>query len=145
MSTMASHEDANLILKLYELRREERMRTARSWFVQSFHAKTVEDFNKLCPAGSAENASARQMVTYWEMAASFLNSGVLNKELFYRSGMEMLLTYIRVEPVMREMRQVQSNPLIYGELEKASLEMIDWLKNESPGAFEAFAKRVSGT
>ncbi len=145
MSTMASHEDANLILKLYELRREERMRTARSWFVQSFHAKTVEDFNKLCPAGSAENASARQMVTYWEMAASFLNSGVLNKELFYRSGMEMLLTYIRVEPVMREMRQVQFNPLIYGELEKASLEMIDWLKNESPGAFEAFAKRVSGT
>ena len=145
MHTMASHEDASLILKLYELRREERMRTARSWFVQSFHAKTVEDFNKLCPAGSAENASARQMVTYWEMAASFLNSGVLNKELFYRSGMEMLLTYIRVEPVMREMRQVHSNPLIYGELEKASIEMIDWLKNESPGAYEAFVKRVSGT
>ncbi len=145
MPTMASHEDASLILKLYDLRREERMRTARSWFVQSFHAKTVEDFNKLCPAGSAENASARQMVTYWEMAASFLNSGVLNKELFYRSGMEMLLTYIRVEPVMREMRIAHSNPLIYGELEKASLEMIDWLKEEAPGAYDAFVKRVSGT
>lgn len=142
---MASHEDANLILKLYELRREERMRSARSWFVQSFHVKTVEDFHKVCPVGSAENASARQVITYWEMAASFLNSGILNKELFYRSGMEMLLTYIRVQPIMKEMRAAQSSPLIYGELEKASLEMIEWLNQEAPGTFEAFVKRVSGT
>ena len=145
MSTMASHEDASLIIKLYELRREERMRTARSWFVQSFHAKSMEEFLKLCPSGSAENASARQVVTYWEMAASFLNSGILNKELFYRNSMEMLLTYVRVEKVMNEMRVAYLNPFIYGELEKASLEMIEWLNTQSPGAFEAFKKRVGGS
>ena len=144
MSTMASHEDANLIIKLYELRREDRMRAARTWFVQSFHADTLEDFRKLCPQDSAENASYRQVTTYWEMAASFLNSGVLNKELFYRSGMEMLLTYERVRMLMLEMRESRQNPNIYGELEKASVEMIEWMNSQAPHAFATFAKMVRG-
>ena len=144
MSTMASHEDANLIIKLYELRREDRMRAARTWFVQSFHADTLEDFRKLCPPDSAENASYRQVATYWEMAASFLNSGVLNKELFYRSGMEMLLTYERVRMLMLEMRESRQNPNVYGELEKASVEMIEWMNSQAPHAYAAFAKMVRG-
>jgi len=144
MSTMASHEDASLVLKLYELRREERMRTARAWFAQSFHPKTMDEFNTLCPQGSAENASFRQMVTYWEMAASFLNSGILNKELFYRSGMEMLFTYERLAPLIASARVANSNPLLYAELEKASQEMIEWLNAHAPGAYSAFSKRVRG-
>jgi hypothetical protein len=144
MSTMASHEDANLILKLYELRREERMRTARTWFVQSFKVETVEQFHKLCPQDSAEAASVRQMVTYWEMAASFLNAGVLNKELFYRSGMEMLFTYERIRTVLPEMRTAFGNPFLYCELEKASLELIEWLNTQSPDIYSGFSKRVRG-
>ena len=144
MSTMASHEDANLILKLYELRREERMRSARAWFVQHFHVKTLEEFRKLCPQDTPENASFRQMVTYWEMAASFLNSGLLNKELFYRSGMEMLFTYERLRSLVPELRKSRSNPMLYGELEKASLEMIEWLDSQSPETYPAFSKMVRG-
>jgi hypothetical protein len=61
----ATHEDAHLILKLYDLRREERMRKARAWFVSNFKVKTVAEFHQLCPPGSDENAFARQMITYW--------------------------------------------------------------------------------
>jgi len=144
MSTMASLDDANLILKLYELRREERMRAARAWFVQSFKVETVEQFHKLCPQDSAESASARQMVTYWEMVASFLNAGVLNKELFYRSGMELLFTYERIRTVLPEMRQTFGNPFLYGQLEQSAKEMIEWLNTQSPDVYPAFSKRVRG-
>ena len=120
------------------------MRSARTWFVQSFHVKSLEDFRKLCPQDSAENASFRQMVTYWEMAASFLNSGVLNKELFYRSGMEMLLTYERLRDLLPEVRNARQNPFLYGELEKASQEMIEWLNSQSPETYPAFSKMVRG-
>jgi len=142
---MASHDDANLILRLYELRREERMRKARAWFVESYHAETLEESHKLCPPGSAENASLRQMVTYWEMVASFLNAGILNKELFYKNGMEMLLTFERIRPVMPEMRAMRKNPNLYGELEKASEEYIEWMNAQAPEAFETFAKMVRGS
>ena len=141
---MASHEDANLILRLYELRREEKMRTARTWFVQSFHPKSLEEFRKLCPQDTPENAYFRQMVTYWEMAASFLNSGVLHKELFYRSGMEMLFVYERMRTLIPEFRQSRSNPFLYGELEKAAKEMIEWLNSQSPDTYPAFSKMVRG-
>jgi hypothetical protein len=65
----ATHEDANLLLRLYDIRREERMRKARDWFAKDFHVSTVEGFQKLCPIGSEENASFRMVVSYWDMAA----------------------------------------------------------------------------
>ena len=142
---MASHEDANLILKLYELRREEKMRAARTWFVQSFHPASLEEFRKLCPQDSSENAYFRQMVTYWEMVASFLNSGVLHKELFYRSGMELLFVYERMRTLIPEFRTSRSNPFLYGELDKAANEMIEWLNSQSPDTYPAFSKMVRGS
>ena len=66
------------------------MREARKWFRASFKAKTPEELSAMCPAGSEPNASYRMVTTYWEMVASFVTSGVLNAELFYQSGRELL-------------------------------------------------------
>ena len=78
----ATYDDAQLLLRLYELRREEKMRTARNWFMRNFRAETLEQFQDLCPLGSEENAYYRMVVSYWEMAASFVAMGVLHHELF---------------------------------------------------------------
>ena len=86
-----TYDDANLILRLYEMRREDKMRTARDWFAQNFHFKTMEDYNRQCPASSSMNAYSRMVMSYWEMVASFITGGVLNQELFFQNGMEMLL------------------------------------------------------
>ena len=86
----ATYDDVNLILRLYEMRRDDRLREARKWFTGSFKVKTFEEFTALCPPGSEPNASYRMVTTYWEMVASFLTSGVLNAELFYQSGRELL-------------------------------------------------------
>jgi hypothetical protein len=144
MSNMPDHNDANLILRLYELRREERMRKARAWYLSSFTFKTVEEFLTACPMGGEESASARMVLSYWDMVSSFLNSGVLDRELFYKSGNELLFTYLRFSHLLSATREMYGDPTAYSELEQAGDAMIEWKKSRSLEGFEAFRKRVRG-
>src|SRR6185503_15409828 len=90
MANQATYDDANFILRLYELRREEKLRLARDWFGANFKASTMEELQKIALQGSKENTYMRMVVSYWEMAAGFVTAGVLNKELFFQSSGEML-------------------------------------------------------
>src|ERR1700730_13892593 len=98
----ATYDDVNLILRLYELRREEKLRTARAWFSSNFKVKSLAEYTELCPKGTENNAYARQVMTYWEMVASFITSGVLNQGLFFQSGRELLFVWTRVQPILPE-------------------------------------------
>jgi hypothetical protein len=140
----ATYDDVNLILKLYELRREERLRQARAWFTASFKAKTMAEFAALCPPGSEQHASYRMTTTYWEMVASFLTNGVLNAELFYQSGRELLLVWERMRDLVPHLREQYKHPKEYQNLESAAGAFIAWWTRQSPGAYEAFSKRVRG-
>jgi hypothetical protein len=140
----ATYDDVNLILRLYEMRREDRLREARKWFTASFKVKTFEDFQALCPPGSEQNASYRMMVTYWEMVASFLTSGVLNNELFYQSGRELLLVWERVRDIVPAAREAYKHPRELRNLEEAATAYIGWWNHTAPGAYDAFSKRVRG-
>ena len=140
----ATYDDVKLILQLYEMRREARLREARRWFTASFKPKTYEDFSALCPPGSEPNASYRMVTTYWEMVASFLTSGVLNPELFYQSGRELLFVWERVRDIVPSIRDIVQNPRELKNLEEAATAFTAWWKQQSPGAYEAFSKRVRG-
>ena len=140
----ATYDDVNLVLRLYEMRREERLREARRWFAASFKVKTFDDFTKLCPPGSDPNASYRMVTTYWEMVASFLTSGVLNAELFYQSGREMLFTWERVRDILPTVRETYTHPRELKNLEDAATAYIGWWNAHAPGAYDAFSKRVRG-
>jgi hypothetical protein len=140
----ATFDDVNLVLKLYEMRRETRMREARRWFTGSFKAKTIEEFNALCPSGSDQHASFRMFTTYWEMVASFITAGVLNEELFFQSGRELLFCWERVRDLISHIRELYKNPLELRNLEEAAGIYIKWWNGRAPGAYEAFSKRVRG-
>jgi len=140
----ATYDDVKLILQLYEMRREPRLREARRWFTASFKPKTYEDFTALCPPGSEPNASYRMVTTYWEMVASFLTSGVLNPVLFYQSGRELLFVWERVRDILPSVRDTFKNPRELASLEEAATAFIAWWKEQTPGAYEAFCKRVRG-
>ncbi len=140
----ATYDDVNLVIKLYELRREERLRDARRWFAASFKVKTFDEFTTLCPAGSDPNASYRMVVTYWEMVASFLTSGVLNAELFYQSGRELLFTWERVRDIVPSLRETYKHPRELKNLEDAATAYIGWWNQHVPGAYDAFSARVRG-
>jgi hypothetical protein len=140
----ANYNDAKLILELYDMRREDRLREARRWFAASFKVRTFDDFTKLCPMGSEPNASYRMVVTYWEMVASFLTSGVLNPELFYQSGRELLFTWERVRDVLPAVREGYGHSRELRNLELAAAAYIKWWNKVAPGAYGAFSKRIRG-
>lgn len=114
--SVATHHDAHLILELYDLRREERMRAAREWFIQKFAPKSLDDVRAL-GAGSPENASYRMVTTYWDMAASFVASGILDADLFLESGGEMLVVWAKLEAIVPAIRR-ELNPRLLVNVEK---------------------------
>jgi len=139
-----TYDDVNLILKLYEMRREERLREARRWFAASFKVSSFEQFIALCPPGSEPNASYRMLTSYWEMVASFVTSGVLNQDLFFQTNREFLFVWERVRAFLPELRQAFKSPIELKNLEIVSTAYVDWWRKRAPGAYEAFAARVRG-
>jgi len=140
----ATYDDVNLILKLYELRREEKMRTARSWFGAKFKCKSMAEFGELCPPGSEPNAFMRQVTSYWEMAASFVTAGVLNEELLFQNSRELLFVWIRVEPIIGELRAAFKDQNFMKNLETVAGSFAEYLNRTSPEALHAFKARVGG-
>ena len=116
--SIATHHDAQLILQLYDLRREPRMREAREWFLQKFTPRSADDVRGLA-AGSAENASYRMVTTYWDMAASFIVHGILDSGLFLESGGEMLVVWAKLEHVVPAIRS-ETNPRLLLNVEKVA-------------------------
>jgi hypothetical protein len=142
--SQATYDDANLLLRLYEIRRETKMREARAWFVANFKPKSLADVQELCPPGSENNARMRMVLSYWDMAASFITAGVLNPELFFANNREMLLIWVRVRNLIPEMRAAYKDPANSENLEAVGQQYIAYLERTSPGAFEAFKARVGG-
>lgn len=142
MPTPSTYDDANLILRLYELRRDDRMRSARKWYMECFGPETLAEFRQLCPPGSDTNASFRQVSSYYEMVASFITSGVLNEELYFQSGGEMFLVYIRLEPFLEELRTAFKNPGAYRNLETVAKHYADYVNKNDPQAADAFRGRM---
>jgi hypothetical protein len=127
----ATYEDATLLLRLYELRRDDKMRTARAWFAKSFRAGTLEAFDELCPAGSEENASFRMVVSYWEMAASFVTRGILHQDLFMQNSSELGLVWERVRRVAPALREKLQNQNLFSNIEKVAAAMDEYRLPES--------------
>lgn len=142
MPTPATIEDAKLVLHLYEMRRESRLREARKWFAAEAFFPNPEDMARVMPVGSSMHESFRMVTTYWEMVASLLNFGALHKELYYQSGREMLFCFERLRHLLPTLRANSGNPKDLHNLEKAATEFIEYWKADAPGAYEAFCKRV---
>jgi len=120
MPTKPTTADADLILKLYDARREAEMRKARQWWTGTFWPTTVDDVLQVMRASGQENAWYRQVLGYWNMAASFVLHGALNEDLFLElsfSG-EMYLIYAKLQPILKELREKTQNPLLVANIEK---------------------------
>ena len=142
MKIQPTYDDANLILRLYELRREPRLRDARRWMAGIAPFTSREQWLNVCPPGSEENASYRMVTTYWDMAASLVVNGILNRELFYRSNnTELLLVWEKVKGLVPELRAASKNPLALKNLEEAALPFIEYLNQNAPGYYETWTAK----
>jgi hypothetical protein len=113
-----THDQANLLLRSYELRREPRMREAREWYVANYRPNSLEDMTKRAPLGSRENASVRMVLSYWEMAASMVNRGLVDDEFFFENTREQWAVWGRIKAFVPEWRERGYNPHQYENLEK---------------------------
>jgi hypothetical protein len=116
------HESAELILRLYELRREPVMRDARNWFFM-FNPSSAQD---ILAAVMGENSAYFRMVTsYWDMACSFVNHGAISEDMFNDANGEHLAIFTKLHPYLEEMRKTAGNPDYLKHLEKVVLGMPD--------------------
>jgi hypothetical protein len=112
--------DAELILKLYDLRREAEIRKARNWWMATFWPETADDFLKVAQAvGTQENNWLRQVPGYWELAASLVVHGTLNETLFLEPAFsgETFLIFAKIHPFLKEVREKMQNPRMLANVE----------------------------
>jgi hypothetical protein len=121
MARKPTSADAQLILHLYELRREGEMRKARAWWFTGFWPRTADDFMKVAfSPGTPENNWLRQVSGYWSMAASFVLHGVLSADLFLQPAVsgEMFIMFAKVHPFLKDLREKAGDPEMFGTIEK---------------------------
>ena len=112
---MSKYKDADLILKLYDLRREKTMRDARNWFF-TFNPKGKEDFIDVLT--SDKSGLFRMVVSYWDMACSFVNNGAIDAQMFNDANGEHFFIYAKLEPFIPALREEMGNPNYLAHLEK---------------------------
>jgi hypothetical protein len=104
--TNATTGDAQIILQLYELRRESQMREARHFISANFWPETGEDTLRIARAyPSQENTWLRQVTSYWEMAASLVLRGAVHEGLFFDCSGEMYCVFAKFKPCLAEIRE----------------------------------------
>jgi len=136
------HHDAELLLSLYDLRREAKLRQAREWVVSEFEAKTFEEFVQQYPAGSEKNASFRMTISYWDMAASLVNNGLIKEDFFFENTTEFWIVWDKVRKWTPTAREAFKNPLLWKNLESLTEKYEQWMGKRAPQALEARRRRL---
>ena len=132
----ATHQQAQLLLQIYDLRREARLRTARAWFLGNFWAESLEEIELVAPQGSDENAYMRQVASYWEIACVLFNQGLLDREQFFTTGGEFYMVWNRLKPLARIFREMYKNPTFFQHMEMAAAEYEKYSNETAPGYLE---------
>jgi hypothetical protein len=136
----ATYEQVNLMLHLYELRREAKLREAREWMSVNFHPQNPEEAMRLTPPGSKENGYLRMVMGYWEMVASIANRGLVDEELFFENSGEQWGVWEQVKPLVGAWRTMFANPQFLGNLEEHCRRLDAWREKRNPGSVEALRK-----
>ncbi len=124
---MSKTESAELILKLYDLRREATMREARNWILTFFPESAADVMQAIM--NPETSAYYRMVVSYWDMAASFVNHGAIDEEMFNDTNGEHFVIFSKVEPFLPELRETMGNPKIMANLEKLIMRQPDAKEN----------------
>ena len=133
MGTKPTHEQAQLHLQVYDLRREARLREARDWFQKNYQAETLEEAMKIAPMGTEHGNFLGMVIGYWEQACTLLNYGLLHEDLFFETSGEFFGVWEQLKAVVPQFRQAFKDPNLLGNLEKAAKRLEEWSEQRSPG------------
>lgn len=108
-------ESAQLILKLYDLRREAKMREARNWMLSFFPESAGDVMQAIMNPDTS--AFYRMVISYWDMAASLVNHDAIDREMFNDAGGEHFVVFAKIEPFLPELKEIMGNPNFLKNLE----------------------------
>jgi hypothetical protein len=131
-------KSAELIMKLYDLRREEVMRKARSWFA-GFHPESIEDVQSV--AFGEMSAYYRMVTSYWDMACSFVNNGAIDEEMFADANAEQNFVFAKIHPFIAQLRELSKQPNYLANLEKYVMRQPD--SEQRMESLRAFARQMN--
>ena len=136
---IADWQDADLVLRLYDLRRETVMRASRDAMNARFRPRNYEEFLAVTRPEHPDNAAFRQVSTYWEMVYAMARHGIVNPEYFVESNREGLLLFAKVQPFLAQFRQ-DASPTAFRNAE--------WVATQTDAgrmAFAMFEKRLKAS
>jgi|SRR5215813_984824 len=137
MATKPTHEQAQLHLQVYDLRREARLRQARDWFQQNYFAETFEDAMRIAPPGTENGAFVGMVIGYWEQACALLNYGLLHEDLFFETSGEFFGVWESLKAVVPQFRERFADKNLLANLEQAAQRFESWSEKRSPGHIAA--------
>lgn len=137
METKPTHEQAQLHLQIFEMRREARLREAREWFFKNYFVDNFEDSMRVAAPGTEGGTFTMMVLSYWEQACALLNSGLLQEELFFRTSGEFFGVWERVKGVVPQGRERFKYKLYLAEMEQAAQRYEAWMQKHSPGHLDA--------
>lgn len=142
MATNPTYEQAELQLKIFDLRRESRLRQARDWFTKNYYADTLDEALRIAPRESEAGTFFMMVVSYWDQACAYLNHELLHEDLFFETNGEFFWVWERLKPTIQEGRQRFSNPLFLANLEKAAKRYEIWIEGRAPGHVAAMRQMM---
>jgi hypothetical protein len=141
---MSKVESADLILKLYDLRREAKMRQAREWMF-GFNPTSIEEFEKTMMDPEV-GAYLRMVTSYWDMAAALVNHGAIDAEMFKDTAGEHIGVFAKIQPILAQLREKWDMPEAFAHLEKVIMDQPngaervrktqEWMKQLAEGKAE---------
>lgn len=137
MASKPTHEQAQLHLQVYDLRREARLRQARDWFQQNYNAETLEDAMRIGAPGTEHGTYVGMVIGYWEQACALLNYGLLHEDLFFETSGEFFSVWEQLKAVVPQFREAFHEPNMLANLEKAAKRYEEWSDKRSPGHIAA--------
>jgi hypothetical protein len=133
METKPTHEQAQLHLQVYEMRREARLRQGRDWFFKNYFADTLDEGMRIAAPGTDSGALFMMVLSYWEQACALLNYGLLHEGLFFETSGEFFGVWERVKPIVPQARERFVNKQFLAHMEKAAQRYEAWIETRSPG------------
>ena len=140
MATKPTHEQAQLHLQVYDLRREARLREARDWFAKNYYVETIDDWMRIAPPGTESGALAMMVVSYWEQTCALLTYGLLHEDLFFETSGEFFGVWERLKPVIHAARELFVNKQFLAHMEQAAQRFESWSESRNPGQIAAMRK-----
>jgi hypothetical protein len=132
----SSVDQAQLMLQLFEMRREPEMRRARHYVMHEFKPTTWDEVHYL--SGGDSDRWFRMVTSYWEMVAGMVNRGLIDDDLFFDTQGEGLFVWLRVKEVVPEGRK-QVRPTWLWNLEQMAIRQQAWRERSYVGVDKAIA------